>query len=87
MPGHTPGHCALYLNLPEAGPVLLSGDLYHLSLSRANKRVPLFNTDVKQTLESMEQFEAFADSTGARVYLQHSREDFDTMPKAPNYLK
>jgi len=87
MPGHTPGHCALYLNLPEAGPVLLSGDLYHLSLSRAHKRVPLFNTDVKQTLESMEHFEAFADSTGARVLLQHSKDDFEKMPKAPNYLK
>ena len=87
MPGHTPGHSALYLDLPEAGPMLLSGDLYHLSLSRVHKRVPLFNTDVKQTLESMEHFEAFADSTGAQVYLQHSREDFEKMPKAPNYLK
>jgi glyoxylase-like metal-dependent hydrolase (beta-lactamase superfamily II) len=87
MPGHTPGHCALYLELPESGPVLLSGDLYHLSLNRLHKRVPIFNTDVKQTLSSMETFEAFADSTGARVILQHSKEDFDKMPKAPNYLK
>lgn len=87
LPGHTPGHCALYLNLPESGAILLSGDLYHLSLSRTNKRVPLFNTDVKQTLGSMEVFEAFADSVGARVVLQHSRDDFETMPKAPNFLK
>ena len=87
LPGHTPGHCALYLNLPETGPLLLSGDLYHLSLNRLHKRVPIFNTDVKQTLASMEVFEAFADSTGARVVLQHSKEDFEKMPKAPNYLK
>ena len=87
LPGHTPGHCALYLKLPETGPILLSGDLYHMALSRANKRVPLFNTDIKQTLESMDVFEAFADSVGARVVLQHSREDFETLPKAPNYLK
>lgn len=87
LPGHTPGHCALFLDLREAGPVLLSGDLYHLSLNRLHKRVPIFNTDVKQTLASMEVFEAFADSTGARVILQHSREDFEQMPKAPNYLK
>jgi glyoxylase-like metal-dependent hydrolase (beta-lactamase superfamily II) len=87
LPGHTPGHCALFLDLPEAGPVLLSGDLYHLSLNRLHKRVPIFNTDVKQTLASMEVFEAFADSTGARVILQHSRDDFEQMPKAPNYLK
>jgi glyoxylase-like metal-dependent hydrolase (beta-lactamase superfamily II) len=87
LPGHTPGHCALYLNLPETGSLLLSGDLYHLPLNRLNKRVPIFNTDVKQTLASMEAFEAFADSTGARVILQHSKGDFEKMPKAPNYLK
>lgn len=87
LPGHTPGHCALSLQLPEAGPVLLSGDLYHLELNRANKRVPIFNYDVKMTLESMEAFEAYADSIGARVVLQHSKEDFETLPKAPEYLK
>ncbi|MFZ9030390.1 MAG: N-acyl homoserine lactonase family protein [Robiginitalea sp.] len=87
LPGHTPGHCALYVNLPETGRLLLSGDLYHLSLNRLHKRVPIFNTDVKQTLASMEIFEAFADSTGAKVVLQHSKEDFEKMPKAPNYLK
>ncbi|MEJ2162237.1 MAG: N-acyl homoserine lactonase family protein [Robiginitalea sp.] len=87
LPGHTPGHCALFLDLAETGPVLLSGDLYHLSLNRLHKRVPIFNTDVKQTLSSMNIFEAFADSTGARVILQHSKEDFEKMPKAPNYLK
>jgi glyoxylase-like metal-dependent hydrolase (beta-lactamase superfamily II) len=87
MPGHTPGHCVLFLNLPETGPLLLSGDLYHLSLNRIHKRVPIFNTDVKQTLESMDAFEAFAESTGAKVILQHSKEDFEKMPKAPNYLK
>jgi glyoxylase-like metal-dependent hydrolase (beta-lactamase superfamily II) len=87
LPGHTPGHCALFLDLPETGPLLLSGDLYHLSLNRLHKRVPIFNTDVKQTLTSMDAFEAFAESTGARVVLQHSKEDFEKMPKAPNYLK
>ncbi len=87
MPGHTPGHCTLHIQLPEAGDVLLSGDLYHLELNRVNKRVPIFNYDVKQTLESMEAFEAYADSVGARVVLQHSKEDFDKMPKAPEYLK
>ena len=87
MPGHTPGHCTLHIQLPEAGDVLLSGDLYHLELNRVNKRVPIFNYDVKQTLESMEAFESYADSVGARVVLQHSKEDFDNMPKAPEYLK
>lgn len=87
MPGHTPGHSVLYLNLQDHGPVLLSGDLYHLQANRDNKRIPKFNTDVEQTLASMAAFEAFADSTGATVYLQHSKDDFNKLPKAPDFLK
>ena len=33
-PGHTPGHQVLYVNLPETGPVVLSGDLYHYPAER-----------------------------------------------------
>ena len=87
MPGHTPGHQVLYLDLLENGPTLLTGDLYHLYESRENKIVPSFNTDVAQTLQSMDAFEAFAKEKKATVYLQHEKEDFNKMPKAPQYLK
>ncbi|WP_419213319.1 N-acyl homoserine lactonase family protein [Maribacter sp. X9] len=87
MPGHTPGHQVLYLDLAENGPILLTGDLYHLYENRAYKRVPSFNYDVEQTLKSMEAFEAFAKENGAKVYIQHSKEDFNKLPKAPEYLK
>lgn len=87
MPGHTPGHQVLYLDLPENGPTLLTGDLYHLYENREYKRVPSFNFDVDQTLKSMDAFEAFAKENGAKVYIQHSKEDFNKMPKAPKYLK
>ncbi len=87
MPGHTPGHQVLYLNLSENGPTLLTGDLYHLYENREHKRVPIFNFDVAQTLKSMDAFEAFAKEKNAKVYLQHQIEDFNKMPKAPGYLK
>lgn len=87
MPGHTPGHQVLYLDLGEHGPLLLSGDLYHFYENREYKRIPIFNHDVKQTMESMASFEKFAVEKGAKVYLQHAKGDFDKMPKAPNYLK
>lgn len=87
MPGHTPGHQVLYLDLTENGPTLLAGDLYHLYENREHRRVPSFNFDVDQTLTSMETFEAFAKEKAAKVYLQHQKEDFNKMPKAPNYLK
>lgn len=87
MPGHTPGHQVLYLELAEHGPLLLAGDLYHLYENREHKRVPSFNYDVDQTLSSMDAFEAFAKEKNAKVYLQHQKEDFNKMPKAPEYLK
>lgn len=87
MPGHTPGHQVLYLNLAEHGPTLLSGDLYHLYENREHQRVPIFNFDVDQTKASMKAFEAFAKEKNAKVYLQHQKEDFNKMPKSPNYLQ
>jgi glyoxylase-like metal-dependent hydrolase (beta-lactamase superfamily II) len=87
MPGHTPGHQVLYLDLAENGPIMLTGDLYHTYENREFKRVPIFNFDVAQTLKSMDAFEAFAKEKNAKVYLQPQKEDFNKMPKAPEYLK
>lgn len=87
MPGHTPGHQVLYLELKDHGPLLLSGDLYHFAENREFKRIPIFNYDLAQTRESMNQFETFARERNAKVYLQHQKEDFLNMPKAPEYLK
>ena len=87
MPGHTPGHQVLFLNLKDHGPLLLAGDLYHFSENRKFKRIPIFNYDLAQTGESMDKFEAFAKEQNAKVYLQHEKEDFLSMPKAPEYLK
>ena len=87
MPGHTPGHQVLFVDLAEFGPLLLSGDMYHFYENREYRRVPIFNDDVDQTKTSMAAFEAFADEKGATVYLQHSKEDLEKLPKVPNYLK
>ncbi len=82
-PGHTPGHTVLLVHLPEAGPILLSADLWHLAESRRHRRVPPFNTDRGQTLASMDRVEAIVAATGARVIIQHERADFDSLPRFP----
>ncbi len=87
MPGHTPGHQILFVDLKGHGPLLLTGDLYHFSDNRKFRRVPIFNYDISKTRASMDAFEAFAKEKKAKVYLQHSKEDFNEMPKAPEYLK
>ncbi|WBX76998.1 N-acyl homoserine lactonase family protein [Tenacibaculum ovolyticum] len=79
MPGHTVGHQVLYLDLGLEKPILLSGDLYHFEENRTSKGVPSFNYDVKQTLESMNKFEAFAKEKNAEVIIQHSSKSFQRL--------
>jgi glyoxylase-like metal-dependent hydrolase (beta-lactamase superfamily II) len=85
-PGHTPGHTMVLVRLPNAGPVLLSGDMFHLTESRARHLVPTFNTDRAQTIASQEKVERIASETGARVIRQHVMEDFASLPTFPASL-
>ena len=85
-PGHTPGHCVLLVHLADSGPILLSGDLWHLTESRANHRVPIFNTDKAQTVSSMDRVESVVAATGARVVIQHESADIEGLPQFPDYL-
>lgn len=82
-PGHTPGHQSLFVDLDMTGPLFLTGDLYHMEESRTHHRVPVFNHDVDQTLTSMEVFEKYAEQKGARVIIQHSQNDYNTLNPAP----
>jgi len=85
-PGHTPGHTVLVVYLADAGPILLSGDLWHLAESRKERRVPPFNFDRSQTLASMDKVEALVAATGARVVIQHEADDIAALPRFPDYL-
>ncbi|HYD86391.1 MAG TPA: N-acyl homoserine lactonase family protein [Vitreimonas sp.] len=85
-PGHTPGHTVLLVQLPNAGAVLLTGDMYHLAESRERRTVPRFNTDREQTLQSMDRVEEIGHAANARVIRQHVIEDFDSLPRFPEAL-
>ncbi|MBY0448887.1 MAG: N-acyl homoserine lactonase family protein [Hyphomonadaceae bacterium] len=85
-PGHTPGHRVLLVKL-ASGPVLLTGDMFHLAESRARRTVPRFNTDRAQTLQSIDKLEQIARDTGARVVRQHVPEDFAALPPFPEALR
>lgn len=86
-PGHTPGHRVLLVQLAQAGPVLLSGDMYHLLESRERRTIPRFNTDRAQSVQSIEAIEKLVADTGARVVRQHVPEDFAALPAFPEALK
>jgi len=82
LPGHTPDHLALLVKL-KSGPVLLTGDLYHTTISRQKRSLPGFNTSREQTLASMDKFEALAKQLGARVVIQHEPDDIGKLPAFP----
>lgn len=82
-----PGHTVLLVRLAEAGPILLSGDLWHLAESRRHRRVPTFNTDRAQTLASMDRVEALVTATGARVIVQHELAGYISLPQFPSSLR
>lgn len=84
-PGHTPGHQVLYLELENFGPLVLSGDLYHFDFSRTNRRIPVFNTNSEQTLESMDKIEAFVRESNSTFWIEHSLELAETLDLAPEY--
>lgn len=82
MPGHTPGHKSLLVNL-ASGPVLLTGDLYHFTEQVANNGVPSFNSNRADTLASFDRFRAIARSRRAKVIIQHEPTDVAKLPAFP----
>jgi len=85
-PGHTPGHQVLEIKLKKTGVVVLSGDLYHTLANRQFHRVPAFNASRADTLASIDRIEKIVQNTHARIIVQHSLEDFATLPKFPAFL-
>lgn len=85
LPGHTPGHQGLFVDLANEGPVVLSGDLYHFRLSRRDRIVPAFNVDADATLQSMDRLEAFLRETGATLWIEHDLARYEAGIPAAGY--
>ena len=87
MPGHTPGHHSLLVNLKEMGPVLISGDQAHFHENYEHNRVPTFNVDRADTLASFDRFKDIAKNLKATVIIQHDARDIDKLPAFPKAAK
>lgn len=86
-PGHTPGHQALMVRLPKTGPVILSGDMVHLQYSWTYRVVPSFNSDVQQSMSTIDRMKAFAQQSGAQLWINHDAESNAKIPKAPAFVQ
>jgi len=85
--GHTPGHQVLFVDLEETGPIVLSGDLYHFTENRTHKRVPSFNFNKEQTLESMDTIESFVTDKKADLWIQHDLEQNESIKHSPEFYQ
>jgi N-acyl homoserine lactone hydrolase len=86
-PGHTPGHQILFLRLKESGPILISGDLYHLPQEITMHRYPTFEFDKEISAVSRAKVEAFVKKTGARLWIEHDLATFATLKKSPDFYE
>ena len=86
-PGHTPGHQVLVVRLPKTGPVMLSGDMVHLVYSWENRVVPSFNFDVAQSGRTIDAMKDYAQKTGARLWINHDKEQHAGIAKAPAFVQ
>ena len=86
-PGHTPGHQVLFVKLKKTGPIVLSGDLYHYPEERKLGRVPTFEFDQQQTVETRKKIEAFLKESGAQLWIQHDYAANAKLKKAPQYYE
>jgi glyoxylase-like metal-dependent hydrolase (beta-lactamase superfamily II) len=86
-PGHTPGHQSLFVRLPKTGSLLLSGDMVHLLYSWNNRVVPGFNYNVEQSGRSIDAMKEFTAQTGAKIWINHDKEQHASIPKAPAFVE
>jgi glyoxylase-like metal-dependent hydrolase (beta-lactamase superfamily II) len=86
-PGHTPGHSALLVRLPQTGAVILSGDAVHFRENYDTDGVPIFNYDRAQTLASIERIKKIVASQKAKLIIQHDARDVDKLPVLPELAK
>lgn len=83
LSGHTHGHSGLLVRLAETGPVLLSGDLYHVAEQVPLGAVPRFNQDRAKTRASHKRFAEVAGATKATIIIQHEPRDVAKLPEFP----
>lgn len=87
LPGHTHGHAGLLVRLNRAGPVLLSGDLYHYHKEIGTGIVSLWNKSRAETLASQLRFETIIETLQPITIIQHDRQDIAKLPAFPKALE
>ena len=87
LPGHTPGHQGLLVQLPDGGPILLAGDIAYSAQDYAEEAVRQANVDLEKSRRSIETAKRIERELGATVWLHHDRDAQRSVPTAPRYYQ
>jgi len=83
LPGHTPGHQGLLVQLPDSGRILLATDIAYSARDYAEGAVRAGNVDLEQSRRSIEIAKRIERELGARVWLHHDLEAQGKIKTAP----
>jgi N-acyl homoserine lactone hydrolase len=87
LPGHTPGHQGLLVNLRENGAILLAGDIAYSAQDYADAAVRRSNYDLEQSRRSIERAKQLERELGATVWLHHDLAGQRAIRHAPDYYR
>jgi glyoxylase-like metal-dependent hydrolase (beta-lactamase superfamily II) len=82
--GHTPGHQSLLVELPETGPVILTGDACYWQEHLDAERVPGVVWNPTLALHAIKRLKTLARLTGARVFPGHDPDFWRTVKQSPD---
>jgi len=84
-PGHTPGHQSLLLRLKSSGFIILSGDVAHTRANFEKSIVPSLNTNKTESIASMERVRKLIVVYNARLFINHDKNQTETLELLPAF--
>ena len=84
-PGHTPGSQSLLVHLKNSGFIILSGDVAHTEENFKKDIVPSLNTNKEKTIASMDKIRQMIATYKAKFFINHDKEETDTLKLIPAF--
>jgi N-acyl homoserine lactone hydrolase len=82
--GHTPGHQSMLVELPQTGPVILSGDACYWREHVEAERVPGVVWNPSAALHSIKRLKTLARLVGGRIFPAHDPAFWKSVRQAPD---
>jgi glyoxylase-like metal-dependent hydrolase (beta-lactamase superfamily II) len=73
-PGHSIGHQSVMVDLPQTGPIIISGDAVFIQENLDKEFIPTTWSDTRQTLLSIKKLKVWAQVRKARIFPGHDME-------------